>query len=223
MVTIGKLFGKSPFNAFHEHMVIAEESAEQVIHLIEAFIQGDKKKYIEISQKISKLETEADSVKNAIRDNLPRSMLMPVNRHDLLVTLDYQDSIADRAQDIGVLLTLKEITVPENIRDDLRHYVDSAVKVCVLAAEISENLNELVSRFGISSSAENIREMVGKLSVLESENDRKGHDLIRIILENEAELTPVEIFLWFRLIMLIGDLADFAQKTANRMRSLIAR
>ena len=84
MSTIQKLFGKSPFNAFYEHMCISKSCAEKVIPLVEAFIAGDKNKYIDISREIVDLETKADYIKNELRDNLPRSLFMPVNRHDLL-------------------------------------------------------------------------------------------------------------------------------------------
>ncbi len=223
MGTIAKLFGKSPFIAFHEHMLIAKSCAEKVIPLMEAYINGETDKYKTIASEIYELETNADDVKNELRDNLPSSILLPVSRHDLLVALDYQDSIADRAQDIGVILTLKEIPVPENMKDILRDFVESAVKVCYLASEISAILCESVSRFGVSANSEDLLEMVNELSKLESENDHLGHQMMRDIFEKEDELSGVEIFLWFRLIKLIGDLADFAQKTANRMRSLIAK
>jgi len=223
MGTIGKIFGKSPFKAFCEHMEVAKSCAEMVIPLIEAYIEEDKEKYTQIAQEIYELETEADKIKNELRDNLPRSLLLPVNRNDLLVVLDYQDSIADRAQDVGVILTLKKIPVPEIMRDDLRAFVDSAVKVCIMAAEISNTLNDIVSKFGIRSEADNILQLVGEVGKLESENDHLGHKVIRALFEKEDELTAVEIVLWFRLIRLIGELADFAQKAANRMRSFLAK
>lgn len=223
METISRLFGKSPFGALHKHMLIAKACAEKVIPLIEAFIQGEKEKYTKIAEEISVLEAKADSIKNDIRDNLPSSMLMPVNRRDLLVVLEMQDSIADKAQDIGVILTLKDLKVPADFHDDLRMFVDTSVKVCYLTAEVSENVKELVSRFGISSDAENVRILVGELGRLESENDRIGHKITRMLFEKEDEFSPVEIFLWFKLIQLIGDIADNAQSTANRMRSMIAK
>ena len=223
MGTIAQLFGKSPFSKFHEHMLVAKSCAEKVIPLMEAYIKGDKEQYEKISKEIYELETKADDVKNTLRDNLPSSIMLPVSRHDLLVALDYQDSIADRAQDIGVILMLKDITIPEDMHDKLRAFVDSSVKVCYLAAEISADLCDTVSSFGLASRNENVLKLVSELGNLESENDHLGHLLMKDVFAREDEFSPTEIFLWFRLIKLIGDLADFAQKTANRMRSLVAK
>ena len=65
--------------------------------------------------------------------------------------------------------------------------------------------------------------VVKKINKLESQNDAEGLVIIRKIYTMEGVLSPTEIFLWSKIIGLIGSLADFAQKKANRMRLMIAK
>ena len=223
MSTLGKLFGRSPFGPLREHMMVVKKCIDELIPFIEA--QINEKDYIaqEIAQKIFELEDDADKIKNELRDNLPRSIFLPVDRSNLLEILDIQDSIADTAQDITILFSLRPLTVPEQIAEDLREHVDSSVKICYIAAEIADRFERLLKSSFSGTEAEEVFAMVHKLNDLERENDDSGLDLTRRIFRMEGTLSPVEIYLWSRTIRKIGDLADYSQKMANRMRLLLAK
>ena len=223
MATLERLFGRSPFGALQEHMHIVKECVNLIIPFFEAEISGDKEKAKSIAHQIFELEDKADDVKNTLRDNLPRSLFMPVNRHDLLEMLHIQDQIADTAQDISTILTLRHLTIPDHIVADLREYVDSSIKVCYMAVEISERFDKLLDSSFLGTEAQRVLGMITELNKLERENDQAGLNLARKIVGIEKNLTPVEVFLWFKLSDLIGDLADYAQKMANLMRLTIAK
>lgn len=223
MATIERIFGKSPFGPLQEHMVVVKECVDHIIPFFEAVIKNDKSSVKAITDKIFDLEEKADEIKNNLRDHLPRSLFMPVDRHNILEILDHQDSIADTAQDISILFTLRPITIPEKVIDDLRFFIDSSVKVCYMAAEISERFDKLLDASFLGAEAEDVLGMIKELNNLERINDKAGLQLARKIFSTEKELSPVEMFLWFKLNSLIGDLADFAQKMANRMRLILAK
>ena len=223
MATLEKLFGRSPFGALQEHMYIVKECVNLIIPFFEAEISGDKEKAKTIAQQIFDLEDKADDVKNTLRDNLPRSLFMPISRHDLLEMLHIQDQIADTAQDISTILTLRHLTIPDNIAADLREYVDSSIKVCYMAVEISERFDKLLDSSFLGTEAQRVLGMITELNKLERENDQAGLNLAHKIVAIEKVLPPVEAFLWFKLSDLIGNLADYAQKMANLMRLTIAK
>ncbi len=223
MATLERLFGRSPFGALQEHMYIVKKCVNLIIPFFEAEISGDKGKAKTIAQQIFDLEDKADDVKNTLRDNLPRSLFMPISRHDLLEMLHIQDQIADTAQDISTILTLRHLTIPDNIVADLREYVDSSIKVCYMAVEISERFDKLLDASFLGTEAQRVLGMITELNKLERENDQAGLNLAHKIVVIEKELTPVEVFLWFKLSDLIGNLADYAQKMANLMRLTIAK
>src|SRR5690606_17273167 len=99
--------------------------------LIEAFTAGDWDRAAEINEQISKIEHKADLLKNDIRDHLPRSIFLPVDRSDVLLLLKEQDRLADRAEDLGVLVNMRRTPTPDGMKEETLALVDAAV----LAAE----------------------------------------------------------------------------------------
>ncbi|MBT3220070.1 MAG: TIGR00153 family protein [Proteobacteria bacterium] len=222
--TLGSLFGGyAPFKGLQEHMRVVQKCAAEVVPLIEALIREDQKEVEVISARIVKLEAEADIVKNTIRSSLPRSLFMPVDRRDFLEVLDLQDSIADTAQDVAEMLLMRPTTVPEPMAGPLLALTKRCVEVCDLCAELIELFDELVA-VGFSG------RMAGKVEVLsetlnraEDDTDELGISLARTLFSLEDELGAVSVMLWYQQIEWIGDLADFAEKVANRLRLVLAR
>jgi len=111
------LFGRSPFKPMQEHMQAVKKCTAQVTKIFEALCDSNQARVAEVKDKIFELEHEADAIKNEMRTHLPKSMMMPVDRRDLLEVLDLQDSIADTAQDIAGLLVERPMDVPEKMRE----------------------------------------------------------------------------------------------------------
>jgi uncharacterized protein Yka (UPF0111/DUF47 family) len=65
--------------------------------------------------------------------------------------------------------------------------------------------------------------MIDQVGTLEGETDRLGVVLTRELFRLEDTLPPVTVVFWYQLIDWIGNLADNAEKVANRLRLMIAR
>ncbi|MFC1565291.1 TIGR00153 family protein, partial [candidate division KSB1 bacterium] len=217
------LFGRSPFGPLMEHMQIVKSCVEKIIPFFEAAEKKDKKELKKIAKEIFDLEGKADDIKNSLRDHLPKSLFMPVDRANLLEILDLQDSIADVTQDITIAFSLKELDIPETIVAEFRAFVDSSVKVCFLTTEIVEKMDQLLDVSFTGPEADKVLGFVTEVNNLERENDEAGINLSRKLFKMDEELTCLEIFLWLKVIDLTGDLADYAQKMANRIRLMVAK
>jgi predicted phosphate transport protein (TIGR00153 family) len=171
---------------------------------------------------IFKWENEADDVKNDLRAHLPKSLFMPVDRRDILEILQEQDSIADTAQDIAGLLMERPMDVPEPLREPVRTLVGRCVDTCEHAARIIEELDELLETGFRGREVERVEVMLDELGKIEGETDRLGLELTRTLFQQEEQMSPVSVMLWYRMIEWIGDLADHAEKVGNRLRLLIA-
>lgn len=106
MLTIAKLFGKSPFAPLRSHMEKVAGCISTLPEIFKALDKQNKEEIEKISKKISKMEHEADLTKNDIRNHLPKSIFMPIARPHFLEILSLQDALADKAEDIAILLTL---------------------------------------------------------------------------------------------------------------------
>ena len=217
------LFGKSPFKPMQEHMRIVLECVAEVPPLFQALVDGDAKKVEAQKELIFEKEHAADALKNELRGRLPKSMLMPVDRRDLLDVLGMQDSIADTAQDIAGLLVERRMKVPKGMGEPLLAMVNRCVDTCAQAGKIIEELDELVEMGFRGREATQVEDMVAELNRIEDETDEMGMALSRTLFSQEDDMKPVSVMFWYQLIQWIGDLADYAEKVGDRLRLLLAR
>ncbi|MHC4091785.1 MAG: DUF47 family protein, partial [Planctomycetota bacterium] len=57
----------------------------------------------------------------------------------------------------------------------------------------------------------------------EWEADRKQYELSQALFALEDKLAATDIFLWFRIFGELGALANHAEKTADRVRRMLAK
>ena len=217
------LFGRSPFKPMQEHMRVVTRCANEVPDLFEALCAGNQDAVVEVKDRIFALEQEADDIKNQLRAHLPKSLMMPVDRRDLLEVLDMQDSIADTAQDIAGLLIERRMEVPEPLKEPLLALTRRCVDACNQAEKIIGELDELISMGFGGRESEKVSAMVDDLNEIESETDEIGIRLTQLLFQHEDSMKPISVVFWYRLIQWIGDLADYAEKVGNRLRLLLAR
>ena len=219
---IAGLFGKSPFKPTQKHVEAVAQCAAEVVPLFEALLAGDGDEVAAHKDRIFELENEADEIKNQIRAHLPKSLFMPIDRRDLLDLLHAQDSIADTAQDVAGLVTIRELEVPEVFRELLPAYVRrnaDAVKQC---KELIGLLDELLEMGFRGRQVEEVEKKVERLSEIESETDDQGMELTRLLYENEEGMSAGTFFLWYELFHKMGDIADYAEDVGDRLRLLVA-
>ena len=112
---ISKIFGTSPVAPMQEHMEVCFKAARALLPFFEKTIEYEWGEVGEWRDRIVKLEQEADELKKQIRGQLPKSMLMPVPREDLLNLLWAQDQIANTVRDISGLVFGRKRLIPEKI------------------------------------------------------------------------------------------------------------
>ena len=219
---IGSLFGRSPIRPMQQHMRAAVACARQVLPLFEEMSAGRTEALAERRREIDRLEHEADAIKNEIRSKLPKRLFMAVERRDMLEILDYQDSIADVAQDIAGLADQRSMRVPEGLAEPLLDLVRRVLAACEQAGHIIDKLDELVETGFGEREVARVEEMINELSRIETETDELAERVQRRLFAMEEELGVGAVF-WYQMINWIADLADYAERVGNRLRLLIAR
>lgn len=223
MNPISDLFGKSPFKPLQAHARQVTKAPTEVIKLMEAIIRDDATALAESVDRINKIENKADEIKYEIFEHLPKSIFMPVDRRDLLDILVAQDQIADIAQDIGGLVSLRPLDVPVSMKEGALTLVKRCAEACELSSKIVHELDELIEVGFRGRPVEEVNGMVARLSHVETDTDRLAMDLLRELFAREDEFKPITVVFWHQLIRSIGGLADSAENVGNRLRLLIAR
>jgi len=221
MSLMGTLFGRSPIRPMQQHMKAAVACARAVVPLFEDMVAGRTENLPRHRHEIDELEHEADRIKHEIRSHLPRRLMLAVERRDLLEILDFQDSIADTAQDIAGLVDQRSMTVPPELAEGLTDLVRRVVSACEHANRIIEELDELVETGFAGREAARVEEMITELSHIESDTDQLAERAQRKLFAIEDRLGVGTVF-WYDLINAVARMADFAERVGNRLRLLIA-
>ncbi|MFQ5688650.1 MAG: TIGR00153 family protein [Gemmatimonadota bacterium] len=223
MRTIYQLFGKSPFGPLVAHTQRVHEAVKLIRPLFEAFLDEDWDRALEIYRTISKLEHKADVLKSEIRDHLPRSMFLPVDRGDVLKYLKEQDAIADAAEDLGVMLTLRQTPCPAALRPLLLDLVAQVIKTSELLVEAGLELTRLFETSFGGPEVDKVLRRVAEVDDQEWEADKRQWQVSKALLEHEQELDPVSVFLWMHIIEVLGAVANHAENTGDMLRLMLAR
>ena len=140
----------------------------------------------------------------------------------MLEILDFQDSIADVAQDIAGLAEMRQMVTPAPLTEPLLALVRRVLAACDAAEQVISELDELVETgFGRREVAR-VEGMIDALSDIESETDALAELAQRKLFAMETELGVGTMF-WHQLINWVADLADYAERVGNRLRLLTAR
>ena len=221
MSILTKVFGKSPFEPLYQHMLKVNECVTLVKPLMEALLADDQDEVETIAKKIFKAEHDADMVKKEIRNNLPKGIFLPVNRGDMLNYLREQDKIADSAEDLAVLITLRKMRVPEELRENLKILVEKVLVTCETAMKVSSEIKLLAETSFGGAEAEKVMETIEELKLDEFEADKAQMKLAKKMFSIEATLDPVSIMMWMNVFKELGALANHAENLGDHLRMML--
>lgn len=221
MSIISKLFGKSPFEPLHQHMLKVKECVDLVKPLMELFIKGEGDKVKVFAKKIFRAEHEADLVKKEIRNNLPKSIFLPVARDDILSFLKEQDNIADSAEDLAALLILRKMKVPEELKEELKDFVDKVLKTYEVAMNVSSEIKVLAETSFGGVEAHKVMELIEQVKLNEYEADKAQMIAAKKLFSIEKKLDPVSVMMWLHIFRELGNLANHAENAGDRMRMML--
>lgn len=221
MRTLAKLFTKSPFAPLQRHMQDVSECVIRVKEIFKALEENDSKSVSRIAREISKFEAKADTTKNELRNHLPSGLFMPISKVALLEILSLQDDIADDCEDIGVLLTLKDLTLKDIFKDDFKIFLNKNFETYELIKEIIDEFDNLLETSFTGREAEKVRSMVNNVALKEHEADLSQRQLLKNIFSNEDHFTHGEFQLWLSVLREIRTLSNTSEKLAHRIRNLL--
>ena len=221
MLTIAKLFGKSPFAPLQTHMDRVASCIGQLPSLFKAISEQDGASLQKNVDQISRLEHEADLTKNDIRNHLPKSLFLPVDRSALLEILSLQDSLADQAQAIALRSRLYPLHVFDAMKEDFTLFCQKNIEAFWLSREVIKELDELLECSFGGIEAEKVKGMVEQIAFFEYEADQLEYKLTREVYAASEILPPAAFHLWLTLIHDIANLAHLAEKLGNRVRMLL--
>ncbi len=215
------LFITSPFEGLQEHAEKVKECAWVFQQAIECHSAKECKTFEEFRQQVTKMESEADTIKRNIRGHLPKGTLLPVDKFQLFRYLREQDRVLDVVEDALDWISYKiEPGIPEELEKDFRLLVDANMDPI---EELSTMVSEARKYFETFSSKQRhvVKEIIRAIRQQEHEAD-KAEDIIKRKVFH-MKLDPVTVFHTIRLAEIIGSIADHAENAGEMMRSMISK
>ncbi len=220
---IGKLFGASPFKKIQTHVEKVKDTTTLLKPAIRAFCDEDFTEVERLASEISNLEHECDIIKNDIREHLPKNLFLPVDRSDLLIFLKDQDTVADKAEDAAILMTVRQTRgIPSDIKKELIELTDKVVEAVVALEIATTEIADLLESSFSKREVQRMLKIIHNIDQKEWESDKIGLQLIKDIYVHEDKLghgiTHIS-----HLADIIGDIADYAENAGDRLRAMTAR
>jgi len=219
---LNSLLGKSPFKPLQEHMRQIQSCVLPLKQLLQELKKGSDAAAKTLAAQISEHEHLADKIKDEIRESLSKSLFMPVQRQDVLEILSIQDAIADTAEDIGVLCTIKDsFSVPDELFTLMEIILDKSVETFQKYQEIIEDMDELLEATFSGPQAQKTKKNIGEVAYLEHETDRAQKVFLKKFFEYDSRLSQSDFFLIAKITRRIGDIANISEKAANKIRLIL--
>ncbi len=219
MLTILSLFGRSPFAPLKSHMESVSRCVLKLRQLFEAVEAMDNNAVERIAVEISEQEHLADLTKNDIRNHLTKkSLFLPIDRGNLLKILSIQDSIADKAEDVAVVTTLKPMKILPSFKEDFYLFLDKNIEAFNGVHQIILELNDLLeSSFG-GLEAERVKSMVDDVAFKEHEVDLIQRQLLRQFYNDEGQMSYGAFYQWQKVFEALGAISNLSENLAESVR-----
>ena len=223
-ISFQRFFGKSPFPPIQKHMRLAIQCAEQVPKLLESLFSRDEGNLKDLKYKVFDLESEADKVFDRLSSQLPKSMFMPVHRHDLLAVLRSQEDIANTARDIAGIVGL-HLDVITELQKPLIALANKGVETCRHSLTVIESLSNLVETGFKGPDLTRVHNLIDDVYKSEDGADIMGIDLTNTLYlhHKDKDSDPVAIVFTYQLIQWLRSLSDHGERVGSHTRLLIAR
>ena len=222
-IPISALFGRSPIRPIQEHMAKAQLCVVLLEDFLEASFAKDWQKAETLQQAICAAENEADDLKSNVRSHLPKSLLLPVPRTDLLELLSIQDRLANTAKDVAGLMLGRRMETPESLIELVRAHYRLSLHTSSQALKAINELDQLLETGFRGKEVDLVEILITELDVLEHKSDLSEITLRAELYQLEESLRPVHVMFLYQVISLIGEIADVSEKIGSRLLILMAR
>jgi len=219
---LANIFGTSPVMPLEKHVGLAYKCTRQLVPFFEAVIDDDWETAASLRVEIEKLEHEADDLKKEIRLRLPKSLFMPVPREDLLELLLVQDKMANRTKDVSGVVMGRKMSIPPEISDEFLTLVGRSVDASKQARKSVRELDELFTSGFRGAEVTLVSELIEELDRIETDTDDREAALRGSLFAIEGTLEPVNVIFLYKVIGLIGEIADMAERVGRRLELLLS-
>jgi predicted phosphate transport protein (TIGR00153 family) len=218
------LVAKSPFKPLSEHAEKVRLTVWKMSDAVNVYVEGgDQAKVEALYAEISELEHDADNVKHEIRQHPPSSRNMPVDRADTLSYLKQQDDVANSAETVAQIMTIKAASMPPAIKEAILRLNKEVLKTVEEHVSASGKIITVLDTTFSPDEIQEAQNLIHKVDAQKHKVDVTRLEAMKAIYGHEKELGPTDVFHLLTLVREMGWVAEHAESSSNRLRLMIAR
>ena len=221
-MSIMRLFASSPFESLQELLEKIDVCVQHIEPMVKANIAADFDEVKNHFRAITKAEHEADLVKSKIRNKLPRTLFLPIDRWHFLEIIASADKIADAAEDLGYLLTVRQTHIPQILVAEFENLTLKSLASYSLIKEVVDGYGLLVDAGFSGPVAEEYVQKTMQVDHLEWETDKQMYKLTQHLFELENKISVIDIIMLRDFAREIARLADASETLGKKIRRVLA-
>jgi predicted phosphate transport protein (TIGR00153 family) len=173
---------------------------------VTAYLEGDEKEFGSRIEMVGEFESQADELRKRTETMLYTYSLIPESRGDVLGLLETMDNVIDRAKEVLQSFAVQRPKIEEEYREPFLELTDSSI----LAVENVVSASRCYFR-----DVQQVRDHINKVDFYESEADRAGLKLKRLIFGSELDLARKLHLRYFA--EQIESISDIAEEVGERL------
>ena len=214
---------KSPFGQLLEHMDKVRECTDILGNGLVKYYKGDYEGFSDLAEKVSEIEHEADIIKRNLRNHLPTSLFMPVDKGKFMWALREQDKILDHAENLVKMLDMRHTKIPKELQDVFICHAKFVMKTVEAMQVAVGNIRDLVETSFVKREREQTKRYIYKVHEYEWKADQKKYEMTKGIYKLEKKLAPMNVYHLLKIADWVDDIADHAENVADWLRAMIAK
>jgi len=214
---------KTPFRQLYDHMNVVKKGIDSLGEGLIHYYKGNYEGFSKLAEKIGKYEHEADVIKSNLRNHLPNSLFMPVDKGKFLRALREQDAILDHANNLARMLDMRHTKIPKSLQKGFIEHMESSLKTVEAMEKAVGNIMDLVETSFVKRERDQTKEYIHEVQRLEQETDEIKYRITKAIYEMERKLKPMDTYHLLKIVDWVDDIADHAENVTDWLRAMIAR
>ena len=202
------LFGKGKIveENIYKYLDIIKEEKKLFVDIITNYLNSNMpEKIMETVKFVHQYESQADDLRREIEHQLYEKALLPQFRGDILRLMEKLDKLPNQCQSILYDITLQNLKIPDDIKDDISKLIDENLK-------IFDSIFDLIN--SLFNDPKNVKIHAENIDKIESTSDRMERNIIKKLFASES-IDKCDKILIKELISKIGHFSDFGQIIAD--------
>lgn len=219
----GLISMRSPLLGFLEHYEQIARGMALIEDSMECYISGgDKsacKEFAALKKEVDEAEEKADIIKRNIRNHLPRSLFLPVEKHLFFSYTHEQDDILDWGQASLQWLAMRDVNVPEVFQKDLIFYLGDVSKTVKMLRPAIEGTISWVNDEGVDR--EELKNRFRAVRAQHKKVTEVMHDINSKLYRSDLDFK--DIYQLIHFVEHLHKMSHAAEGCVNLLRVMIAR